>query len=162
MKQLLLMLAAFSCLSCANITTSAQLIDADKAIISGRGSAQTNMQRVVQDMLVEAAATTASHGYSYFVILGGTNTSAAAPRAPSGQMYPSGTDSVSVAGMANLGGGDDIYSDSVTVNRDQTASHVRPGADITIQMYRDEGIDPEAPNVWDARNILAAAATQAQ
>ena len=32
---------------------------------------------------------------------------------------------------------------------------LRPGADVTIAVYREGEIDPQSPDVWDAQNIAA-------
>jgi hypothetical protein len=35
----------------------------------------------------------------------------------------------------------------------QAAPSVRPGTDVTIQVYREGDVDPRAPGIWDALDV---------
>lgn len=135
----------------ACVTTKANMLDSRTAIVSGRGSAFTEMASVQTRMIREAAQQTLTHGYTHFMILGASDqTQSAQWRTPTA-VHTSGMVSSSCIGNSCSG----IYSGTSSITGGEIYNFVKPGADMTIRFFRADEI--AGLQVWDAADVLAVA-----
>ena len=112
---------------------STSMLDSQTAAISAKGGAIHSQGEVTKAMLQEAARQSLRRGYDYFQVL----------------QSNSGADtlvSMSPTTFINTGGGTYMAMPGVAT----TSS--RPKGDLMVRFYRTR---PDAPNVWEARAVLA-------
>lgn len=113
------------------------MLDSETASISGRGSALHDHGQVTKVMLQEAARQALQRGYAYFRIL------QAVDRSTSGT-----TVAMSPTTYINAGGGTVMALPGPA----NASPYTKPAAEIMVRFYKER---PNAPNVWDARAVLA-------
>jgi hypothetical protein len=106
-------------------------------LISASGSGPEDRERVIQEVLAEAAKTTAAHGYRYFIILKAQDASRVGTMTVHDQTGPRTAPSNLSRPGANY------------VQFSRNVSYVRPALDITIRMFREGEIDPGIMGVWN-------------
>ena len=152
-------ITALACLvllsGCASATSS--MLSDDTAIISAEGNGPADRDRVVQNVLAEAARLTNANGYRYFVVLTADDlTHTVMVRTPGRLLHnqpPRSSESFGTySGRAYATGG------STYQTPDRVQEHVKPAMDIMIRMYRAGEIQPRE-GVFDA---LAMSAPDAQ
>ena len=112
---------------------STSMLDSQTAAISARGGTIHSQGEVTKSMLQEAAKQAQQRGFDYFQIL----------------QASSGADYVTTGGpttFVNTGGG------TVMALPGPSSTHARPTGSIMVRFYRTR---PDAPNVWEARAVLA-------
>jgi hypothetical protein len=143
-------IAAFACAvllsGCAS--ASGTMLSEDTAIISAEGSGPADRDKVIRDVLAEAARLTNANGYRYFVVLTADDlTHTVTVRTPGRLLYnqpPRSNEAFGTySGRAYATGG------STYQTPDRVQEHVKPAMDIIIRMYRTGEIEP-AEGVWDA------------
>jgi hypothetical protein len=151
-------IATFACVvllaGCAS--ASSTMLSQDTAIISVEGNGPNARDKVVQDVLAEAARLTNANGYRYFVVLTADDlTHTVTVRTPGRLLYnqpPRSTEGSfgTYAGRAYAVGG------STYQTPDRIQERIKPAMDIIIRMYRAGEIEP-AEGVFDAVAMLAPA-----
>ncbi len=150
-------IAALSCVvlltGCA--TASGTMLSEDTALISAEGNGASDRDKVVRDVLAEAARLTTANGYRYFVVLTADDLSQTVTlRIPGRVLYNqpprAGEAFNAYAGRAYATGG------SAYQTPDRIEERVRPAMDIMIRMYRTGEIEP-AEGVFDAMAMLTPA-----
>lgn len=112
---------------------STSMLDSQTAAVSARGGAIHSQAEITKALLQEAAKQSLRRGYDYFQIM----------------QANSGSDAyttMSPTTFVNTGGGTYMAMPGVAT----TSS--RPKGDLMVRFYRTR---PDAPNVWDAREVLA-------
>jgi hypothetical protein len=123
-------------------TSKSVMLADDSALISAHGSSPADREKVIQDVLAEAAKTTAAHGYRYFIILKAQDASHSG--------VASVPDRIAVrAGPPNLSRPGASY-----VASSRNVPYLRPGLDITIRMFREGEIDPTIMGVWNSDGTM--------
>ncbi len=149
--------AALACVvlltGCAS--ASSTMLSDDTALISAEGNGASDRDKVVRDVLAEAARLTSANGYRYFVVLTADDLSQAKTvRIPGRVLYnqsPRSAESFGTyAGRAYATGG------TAYQTPDRIEERVRPAMDIMIRMYRAGEIEP-ADGVFDAAAMLTPA-----
>ena len=130
-------------------SASGTMLSEDTAIISAEGSGPNDRDRVVHDVLAEAARLTAANGYRYFVVLTADDlTRTVTVRYPGRVLHNqpprAGEAFGTFAGRAYATGG------SSYMLPDRIEERIHPAMDIIIRMYRPGEIEPRAEGVWDA------------
>ena len=154
-------ITALACLvllsGCASAASSSMLSE-DTAIVSSEGLGPNDRERVVQNVLAEAARLTSAHGYRYFVVLTADDlTHTVTIRTPGRLLHnqsPRSTEAFGTysSGRAYATGGSNYQTP------DRVQERIKPAMDIMIRMYRVGEIQPR-DGVFDA---LAMAAPDAQ
>jgi len=143
-------IAAFACVvllsACASASSS--MLSEDTAIVSAEGAGPADRDRVIRDVLAEAARVTNANGYRYFVVLTADDlTHTVTVRTPGRLLYnqpPRSNEAFGAfSGRAYATGG------STYQTPDRVQEHVKPAMDIIIRMYRAGEIEP-GEGVWDA------------
>ena len=143
-------IAALACVfllgGCAS--ASSAMLSGNTARISAEGTGPGDRDRVIRDLLAEAARLTSANGYRYFVVLTADDlTQTFTVRIPGrvlhNQAQRTNETFGTFSGRANGTGG------SSYVLPDRVEEHIRPAMDIIIRMYRPGEIEP-AEGVWDA------------
>lgn len=153
MRNAIASLACVFLLGCASATGT--MLSDDTALISAEGSGPNDRDRVVHDVLAEAARLTAANGYRYFVVLTADDlTRTVTIRYPGRVLHnqPPRTNEAfaTYAGRAYASGG------STYMLPDRIEERIHPAMDIMIRMYRVGEIEP-AEGVFDATATLVAA-----
>ena len=147
-------IAALACVfllaGCAS--ASGTMLSEDTALISAEGSGPADRDRVIRDVLTEAARLTNANGYRYFVVLTADDlTHTVTIRLPARVLYnqPSRTTEAfgAYTGRAYATGG------SAYMLPERTQERIKPAMDIIVRMYRPGEIEP-AEGVWDATAAL--------
>ena len=155
-------IAALACVlllfGCASADSA--MLSEDTARISAQGSGPGDRDRVVRDVLAEAARVTSANGYRYFVVLTADDlTQTVTVRIPGRLLYnqspranePFGT----YSGRAYATGG------ATYMTPERKEERVRPAMDIIIRMYRAGEIEPQMEGVFDsAAALIPMAASQ--
>ncbi len=113
--------------------TSTSMLDSQTAAVSAKGGAIHSQGEITKALLQEAARQSLRRGYDYFQVV----------------QSNSGADtlvSMSPTTFVNTGGGTYMAMPGVAT----TSS--RPKGDLMVRFYRTR---PDAPNVWEARAVLA-------
>ena len=148
-------IAAFACAillsGCASASSS--MLSEDTAIVSAEGIGPNDRDKVVQDVLAEAARLTNANGYRYFVVLTADDlTHTVTVRTPGRLLHnqsPRSTEAFGTySGRAYATGG------STYQTPDRVQEHVKPAMDIMIRMYRAGEIQPRE-GVFDALGMPA-------
>ena len=144
-------ITAFACVvllsGCASATSS--MLSEDTALISAEGIGPNDREKVVQDVLAEAARLTNAHGYRYFVVLTADDvTHTVTIRTPGRLLHnqsPRSTEAFGTfsSGRAYATGGSNYQTP------DRVEERVKPAMDIIIRMYRAGEIQPRE-GVFDA------------
>lgn len=142
-------IASLTCLillGCASATGT--MLSENTAIVSAEASSPAYRDKVIHDVLEEAARLTTANGYRYFVVLTADDlTHTVKVRYPGRVLHnqPARTMEAfgAFAGRAYATGGS-----SYTLP-DRIEERVRPAMDIIIRMYKPGEIEP-ADGVWDA------------
>jgi|SRR6185436_7664024 len=144
-------IAAFACAillsGCASASSS--MLSEDTAIVSAEGIGPNDRDKVVQDVLAEAARLTSANGYRYFVVLTADDlTHTVTIRTPGRLLHnqparPTEAFGTFSAGRAYATGG------STYQTPDRVEHRVKPAMDIIIRMYRAGEIQPRE-GVFDA------------
>ena len=144
-------MAAVACvfLLSACASASGTMLSEDTAIISAEGNGPSDRDRVIQDVLAEAARLTSANGYRYFVVLTADDlTHTVTMRVPGRLLYnqpPRSNESFGTyTGRAYATGG------STYMTPDRKVERIKPAMDIIIRMYRAGEIEPAADGVFDA------------
>lgn len=114
--------------------TSAQMLDGQTATISARGGTINSQSDVTKALLQEAAKQAQKRGYDYFQVLqasAGGNT--VMTMSPTTYVNTGGGTFMAMPGPAMAG--------------------TMPNGDIVVRFYKTR---PDAPNVWEAKAVLAA------
>jgi hypothetical protein len=109
------------------------MLDSQTAAVSAKGGAIHSQGEITKALLQEAARQSLRRGYDYFQVL----------------QANAGADtlvSMSPTTFINTGGGTYMAMPGVAT----TSS--RPKGDLMVRFYRTR---PDAPNVWEARAVLA-------
>ena len=112
---------------------STSMLDSQTAAVSARGGTIHTQGEVTKALLQEAAKQSLQRGYDYFQIL----------------QSSSGSDSMTTMSpttFVNTGNGTFMAMPGVAT------TNSRPTGSLMVRFYRTR---PEAPNVWDAREVLA-------
>jgi hypothetical protein len=146
MRNAMASLACIFLLGC--VSASGTMLSEDTAIISAEGNAPSDRDRIIRDVLAEAARLTTANGYRYFVVLTADDlTHTVTVRYPGRVLHnqPPRTNEAfgAFAGRAYATGG------SSYMLPDRVEERIRPAMDIIIRMYRPGEIEP-ADGVWDA------------
>ena len=136
-------------------SASSTMLSDDTALISAEGNGASDRDKVVRDVLAEAARLTSANGYRYFVVLTADDLShSVTVRIPGRILYNqpprSGEAFNAYAGRAYATGG------STYQTPDRIEERVRPAMDIMIRMYRVGEIEP-TEGVFDATAMLTPA-----
>jgi len=113
--------------------TNTSMLDSQTAAVSAKGGAIHSQGEITKALLQEAARQSLRRGYDYFQVL----------------QANAGADtlvSMSPTTFINTGGGTYMAMPGVAT----TSS--RPKGDLMVRFYRTR---PDAPNVWEARAVLA-------
>ena len=113
---------------------STSMLDSQTAAISARGGTIHSQGEVTKSMLQEAAKQAQQRGFDYFQIL----------------QASSGADYVTTGGpttFVNTGGG------TFMAMPGPATTSAMPNGDIVVRFYKTR---PDAPNVWEAKAVLAA------
>ena len=146
--------AALACVvlltGCAS--ASSTMLSDDTALISAEGNGASDRDKVVRDVLAEAARLTSANGYRYFVVLTADDLShSVTVRIPGrilhNQPLRTGEAFGAYTGRAYATGGQAYQTP------DRIEERVRPAMDIMIRMYRVGEIEP-AEGVFDAMAML--------
>jgi hypothetical protein len=152
--------AALACVvvltGCAS--ASSTMLSDDTALISAEGNGASDRDKVVRDVLAEAARLTSANGFRYFVVLTADDLSQTVTvRIPGRILYNqpprSGEALNAYAGRAYATGG------STYQTPDRIEEGVRGAMENFIGLYRGGVIEP-AEGVFDAMAMRAAAATR--
>jgi hypothetical protein len=144
-------IAAFACAillaGCASAASSTMLSE-DTAIVSAEGSSPSDRDKVVRDVLAEAARVTNANGYRYFTVVTADDlTHTVTIRTPGRLLHnqpPRSTEGFGTySGRAYATGG------STYQTPDRVEQHIKPAMDIIIRMYRAGEIQPRE-GVFDA------------
>lgn len=152
---------AMASLACVFLLTacasaSGTMLSQDTAIISAEGSGPADRDKIIRDVLAEAARLTTANGYRYFVVLTADDlTHTVTVRYP-GRLLHNQPPRVGEAfgaftGRAYATGG------SSYMLPDRVEERIKPAMDIIIRMYREGEIEP-ADGVWDATAALGSLA----
>ena len=112
---------------------STSMLDSQTAAISARGGIIHTQGEVTKALLQEAAKQSLQRGYDYFQVL----------------QSNSGSDAfttMSPTTFVNTGNGTFMAMPGVAT------TNARPKGDLMVRFYRTR---PDAPGVWDAREVLA-------
>jgi len=147
MRNAIASLACVFLVGCA--TASGTMLSENTALVSAEGSGPAYRDKVIHDVLAEAARLTTANGYRYFVVLTADDlTHTVKVRYPGRVLHnqPPRTNEAfgTFAGRAYATGG------SSYMLPDRVEERVRPAMDIIIRMYRPGEIEPQAQGVWDA------------
>jgi len=143
-------IAAFACVvllsGCASASSS--MLSQDTALISAEGNGPADRDKVIRDVLAEAARVTNANGYRYFVVLTADDlTHTVTIRTPGRQLHnqpPRSTEGFGTySGRAYATGG------STYQTPDRVEQHIKPAMDIMIRMYHVGEIQPRE-GVFDA------------
>ena len=151
-------IAAFACVvllaGCASATSSSMLSE-NTAIVSAEGTGPSDRDKVVRDVLAEAARVTNANGYRYFVVLTADDlTHTVTIRTPGRLLHnpsPRSTEAFGTfsSGRAYATGGSNYQTP------DRVEERVKPAMDIIIRMYHAGEIQ-RADGVFDASSMSAA------
>src|SRR5512139_499669 len=117
--------------------TNISMLTSETAIISGKGSWRHDQGQVTKAILQEAARQTQQRGYDYFQILQATDRTSnglAVTQSPTTYLNTGGGTFMAIPGYASAA--------PITI----------PAGDIMVRFYKTP---PDAPNVWEAKAILA-------
>ena len=136
-------------------SASSTMLSDDTALISAEGNGAGDRDRVVRQVLTEAARLTSANGYRYFVVLTADDLSHSVTlRIPGRVLYNqpprAGEAFGTYAGRAYATGGQAYQTP------DRIEQRVRPAMDIMIRMYRAGEIEP-AEGVFDATAMVTPA-----
>lgn len=112
---------------------STSMLDSQTAAISSRGGTIHTQGEVTKALLQEAAKQSLQRGYDYFQVL----------------QSSAGSDTVMTMApttYVNTGGG------TVMALPGPATANARPTGELMVRFYKTR---PNAPNVWDAREVLA-------
>lgn len=147
-------IAALACILLTGCTSaSGTMLSEDTAIISAEGKGPTDRERIIRDVLAEAARLTNANGYRYFVVLTADDlTHTVTIRTPGRLLYnqpPRSSEAFGAySGRAYATGG------STYMTPDRKEERVKPAVDIIIRMYRLGEIEPSVDGVFDAVAML--------
>jgi hypothetical protein len=149
MRKFLALSAALFLLGGCTASRSVMLAD-DSAMISAFGRSPDDREKVIQDVLAEAAKTTAAHGYQYFIILKAQDTSRTGILTVTDQT----SNRTAANNFSKPGANYAQFS--------RNGSYLRPGLDITIRMFREGEIDPRIMGVWNTDGTMGPVPQKAQ
>lgn len=112
---------------------STSMLDSQTAAISARGGTIHSQGEVTKSMLQEAAKQAQQRGFDYFQIL----------QASSGS---NSVTTISPTTFVPTGGGTYMAMPGVA------STNARPTGELMVRFYRTR---PDAPNVWEAKAVLA-------
>jgi len=148
-------IAALACVvllsGCAS--TNSAMLSEDTARISAEGNGPADRDKVIRDLLTEAARLTNANGYRYFVVLTADDlTHTVTNRTPGRQLYsqpPRANEAFGTfsSGRAYATGG------ATYQTPDKIEERIKPAMDIMIRMYRAGEIEPKE-GVFDAVAML--------
>jgi hypothetical protein len=146
MRNAIASLACLVLLGCVSATGT--MLSENTALVSAEASGPAYRDKVIHDVLAEAARLTTASGYRYFVVLTADDlTHTVTVRTPGRVLHnqPPRTSEAfgTYSGRAYATGG------SSYMLPDRVEQHIRPAMDIIIRMYRPGEIEP-ADGVWDA------------
>ena len=149
-------IAALACVvllaGCAS--ASSTMLSNDTALISAEGNGPSDGQKVLRDVLAEAARLTNAQGYRYFVVLTADDlTRTTTLKRPGPTFYNQAPPPNRTFGTIS---GRLFVPDSTYMAPDQTVVRIKPALDIMIRMYRVGEIEP-AEGVFDATAMLTPA-----
>ena len=128
------------------------MITEDTALVTVVGQSATAQTKIVEQALAEAAKITRAHGYRYFVILDSADASQSGVKVLQGQIISRQGVPTRSFGGTNLS---PVYlAGSTFTTPDVRVPYVRLGLDLTIRMYREGDVNPQAPGVWNPSLIL--------
>jgi hypothetical protein len=151
MRNAIASLACAVLLGCA--TASGTMLNENTARISGQGSGPAYRDKVIHDVLAEAARLTTANGYRYFVVLTADDlTHTVTVRTPGRVLHSQAQRTNETFGT--FGGRAYATGGSIYMLPDRVEEHIRPAMDIMIRMYRPGEIEPQMEGVWDATAAL--------
>jgi hypothetical protein len=131
---------------CASATGT--MLSDDTALISAEGKSPSDHDKVIRDVLAEAARLTSAQGYRYFIVLTADDlTHTVTVRTPGRVLYnqpPRSGESFGTYGARAYTTGGSTYQ-----TPDRVVERIRPAMDIMIRMYRMGEIVP-VDGVFDA------------
>ena len=150
-KAIAALASAFLLCGCAS--TDSAMLSQDTARISAEGSGPADRDKVVRDVLSEAARLTTANGYRYFIVLTADDlTHTVTVRTPGRVLHnqPARTGEAfgAYTGRAYATGGSSYQTP------DRVEQRVKPAMDIMIRMYRPGEIEPAREDVFDAMAML--------
>lgn len=145
------LLAGFALSGCVYASTS--MLDERTLVISGDGTAFTNMAQVTRTIITRAASEAQARGFSHFVILDSENTS----RVSSYTSPTQTTGSVSGSCMGVFCSA----TGTATTTGGQTMNFYRPGADVVVRFLTAQEA-ANVPGAWSVASVMAANPPQAK
>lgn len=138
-------------LLCGCASATGTMLSEDTALISAEGNGPGDREKVIREVIAEAARLTSTQGYRYFVVLTADDlTRTVTVRIPGRTLYnqpPRASESFGTyAGRAYPAG-------STYTAPDRKLERVKPAMDIIIRMYRPGEI-VQGDGVWDAVAVL--------
>jgi len=134
-------------LGCAS--ASGTMLSADTARISAEGNGAGARDKVIRNLLAEAARLTNANGYRYFVVLTADDLTHTVKVRTPGRVLHNQTQRVNET-FGTFGGRAFATGGTSYTFPDRVEEHIRPAMDIIIRMYRPGEIEPQAAGVWDA------------
>jgi hypothetical protein len=132
------------------MSATGMMLTDSTAVISALGPASSDRGSVFDSALAEAGRLARTHGYQYFVVLKLDDRSVTTTRYMPGEAIPFDlTGHVSrnpavtpILSPANMAGG-------TLAGPGKALTYVKPGLEITVQMYRQGEIDSNREGVWN-------------
>jgi len=147
-------IAALACavLLAGCASASGTMLSGDTALISAEGNGASDRDKIIRDVLAEAARLTSAQGYRYFVVLTADDlTRTETLKRPGPTFYNQSPAPGRTFGTLS---GRLFQPDSPYTTPDLTVERVIPALDIMIRMYREGEIEP-AEGVFDATAMLS-------
>ncbi len=130
-------------------SASSAMLSADTARISAEGNGAGARDKVIHDLLAEAARLTNANGYRYFVVLTADDLTHTVKVRTPGRVLHNQSQRVNET-FGTFGGRAFATGGTSYTLPDRVEEHIRPAMDIIIRMYRPGEIEPRMAGVWDA------------